>query len=125
MLNECGARWPTVCRHAPGIQRDKFESFHKIKGPKVSREGTTDKGGREEDFGVAAFLDCRAGLNVSELHHLTSNMPQFLPAVARCSCHAPAAKHCEKEKTGRPKLLGKHTDGEREKERVHWTCRVE
>lgn len=42
-----------VCRHAPGIRRDKFESFHKIKGPKVSREGTTDKGGREEDFGVA------------------------------------------------------------------------
>lgn len=42
-----------MCRHAPGIRRDKFESFHKIKGPKVSREGTTDKGGREEDFGVA------------------------------------------------------------------------
>lgn len=56
---------------------------------------------------LKAFLDCRAGLNVSELHHLTSNMPQFLPAVARCSCHAPAAKQCEKEKTGRPKPLSK------------------
>lgn len=42
-----------MCRYVPGIRRDKFESFHKIKGPKVSREGTTDKGGREEDFGVA------------------------------------------------------------------------
>lgn len=50
-----------MCRHAPGIRRDEFESFHKIKGPKVSREGMTDKRGREEDFGVAVRKEGAGG----------------------------------------------------------------
>lgn len=61
-----------MCRHAPGIRRDKFESFHKIKGPKVSREGTTDKGGREEDFGVAVRKEKVGGIRRVYFFHSVS-----------------------------------------------------
>lgn len=64
---------------------------------------------------LKVFSDC-GFRNVSELHHLTSNLPQSLPAVPRCSCHASATK----KETRRPKKS--RTKIER---LVCWSCWAE